>query len=86
MEAGKTMIAESDCITCHSMDERKIGPPFIQIAGKYSITESTVDRLAKKIITGGPGKWGTVPMTPHPNLTEEDAKTIVKYILSLKKQ
>ena len=62
-----------------------IGPAYSDVAAKYSpAADTTVNRLVKKIITGGSGIWGTVPMTPHPALKEEDVKTIVTYILTLK--
>jgi cytochrome c len=83
---GAKLIAGSDCGTCHKVDQKVIGPSFNDVAAKYAgATDATVDTLANKIIKGGSGNWGTVPMTPHPALTPADAQTIVKYILSLKK-
>ena len=79
-------IRESDCLTCHSLNEKMIGPAFMQVSSRYDSTDATINRLARKIISGGLGEWGNVPMTPHPKLTEEEARTIVKYILSLKNQ
>jgi cytochrome c len=84
------MIAASDCTTCHRLHEASsgssIGPAYDQVAAKYSpAQDSTVDRLVKKVISGGSGIWGTVPMTPHPTLKADDVKTIVTYILALKK-
>lgn len=82
-QAGLALEAKSDCATCHKLDEKLVGPSFREIAAKY--TESDVDMLADKVINGGAGNWGQVPMTPHPQLSKDDAKTIVKYILLLKK-
>lgn len=84
------MIAASDCTTCHRLHQAgegsSIGPAYDQVAAKYSpAADSTVDRLVKKVISGGSGIWGTVPMTPHPTLKTDDVKTIVTYILALKK-
>ncbi len=89
-DKGLDLIAASDCTTCHRLQKESsgasIGPAYSEVAAKYSpAADTTVDRLVKKIITGGSGVWGTVPMTPHPALKPEDAKTIVTYILSLKK-
>ena len=81
--AGAELIAKSDCGTCHKEQEKLIGPAFIDVAKKYSASD--VDSLADKIIKGGSGHWGTVPMSAHASLSMDDAKTIVKYILSLKK-
>ena len=84
------LIAGSDCTTCHRLNQASsgsnIGPAYDQVAAKYNpAADSTVDRIVKKVISGGSGIWGTVPMTPHPQLKPEDVKTMVTYILSLKK-
>jgi cytochrome c len=66
--------------------ERKIvGPSYADVAAKYESTEENVAMLAKKVIEGGVGVWGEVPMPPHPALSEEDAKDMVRYVLLLKK-
>ena|SRR5438309_1366515 len=80
---GAQLIAKSDCSTCHKEQERLIGPAFAEIAKKYS--SSDVDSLANKVIKGGAGHWGTVPMSPHPSISMDDARTMVKYVLSVKK-
>ena len=84
------LIAGSDCTTCHRLHQAEsgssIGPAYDQVASKYSpAADTTVDRLVKKVIAGGSGIWGTTPMTPHPQLKPDDVKTMVTYILSLKK-
>lgn len=83
---GKTLLAKSDCITCHRINETLIGPKYIDIANKYAKSENgmIVTYLANKIIDGGKGNWGEVPMTPHPNLSLDDAESMVIYILDLK--
>ena len=83
------LIGASDCTTCHRLNKKSsgasIGPAYTDVAAKYSpAADTTVDRLVKKVISGGSGTWGTVPMTPHPALKPEDVKTMVTYILSLK--
>jgi cytochrome c len=87
---GLELIGASDCTTCHRLDKAgsgaSIGPAYSEVADKYSpAADSTVNRLVKKIIAGGSGVWGTVPMTPHPSIPEPDVKEMVKYILTLKK-
>lgn len=79
------LMAAADCYTCHKADVKVIGPAFADIAAKYPSTPANIDTLANKIIKGGKGNWGEVPMTPHPNIALTDAKTIVTYILTLKK-
>ncbi|HTD42209.1 MAG TPA: c-type cytochrome [Mucilaginibacter sp.] len=81
--AGAQLIAKADCGTCHKEKEKLIGPAFADVANKY--TSADVDTLASKIIKGGSGHWGTVPMAPHPTISVDDAKSMVNYILSLKK-
>jgi cytochrome c len=83
--AGLEMIRKSDCFMCHSIKEELTGPSFSEIAMKYDLTADNLDKLSKKIIKGGNGAWGQVYMIPHPQLSGTDAKTIVKYILLLKK-
>jgi len=79
------IIASSDCLTCHKVSEKNIGPAYTEVALKYENTEANVDSLAHKIIHGGTGVWGQVPMTPHPGLSLDSAREVVRYILSLKK-
>jgi cytochrome c len=86
---GLELIGASDCTTCHRLHKEaagaSIGPSYSEVAAKYSpAADTTVDRLVKKIIDGGNGVWGTVPMTPHPALAPADVKEMVTYILSLK--
>ena len=82
---GAKLIAASDCLTCHKIDAKVIGPAYKDVAAKYPATEANIDSLANKVIKGGSGVWGATPMTGHPALSIDDAKTMVKYILSLKK-
>jgi cytochrome c len=89
-EKGLELIGASDCTTCHRLDKASsganIGPAYSEVAAKYSpAADSTVDRLVQKIIKGGQGVWGITPMTPHGALPPADVKTMVTYILSLKK-
>jgi len=87
---GLELIGASDCTTCHRLEASSqgvsTGPAYSEVAAKYApAADTTVNRLVEKIIKGGSGVWGTVPMTPHPALAEADVKEMVKYILSLKK-
>ncbi len=81
---GKEMITKSDCLTCHKVDGKIIGPSYTDVANKYTATDANIDLLASKIINGGSGTWGEIPMAPHPTIGTDDAKEMVKYILSLK--
>lgn len=79
---GAGLMAAADCNTCHKPDTKLVGPSLKDIATKY--TEADVDKLADKVIKGGSGSWGEVAMTPHPSISKDDAKEMVKYILTQK--
>lgn len=81
---GKELIAGQDCATCHKETEKVIGPSFKEIAAKYPATDANIATLADKIIKGGSGNWGEIPMAPHAGVPKEDAVEMVKYILSVK--
>ncbi|NTS41779.1 cytochrome c class I [Flavisolibacter sp. BT320] len=83
---GLALIGQSDCLTCHKVSEKVIGPSYQEVADRYAGQAGIEDSLAGKIINGGAGVWGQVPMTPHPNLSHDDAVAMVKYILLLKQQ
>lgn len=83
-DEGLKLIEGTDCLTCHKVDAKLIGPSYQEVAEKYS--EADLDMLAQKIIDGGKGNWGEIPMTAHTGLSKDNAKLMVKYILSLKKQ
>ena len=88
-EKGLELIGASDCTTCHRLHKTdpgaNIGPYYGEVAAKYApAADTTIDRLVHKIIAGGNGVWGAVPMTPHPALAPADVKEMVTYILSLK--
>ena len=82
--AGLELIGNSDCTVCHKIEEKNIGPSYKEVAAKYKPTRATIDTLVKKIIEGGTGVWGQVPMTPHPGLSNADAQKMVQCILSMK--
>ena len=84
-QKGLQITANSDCFTCHKIDEKNIGPAWRDVANKYAGQDTAVKYLAKKIIEGGAGVWGTVPMAAHPTFTQEEAETVAKYVLLLKK-
>lgn len=82
---GKALIEASDCRTCHKDDVKLIGPGYQEVAKKYENNDANVKKLAEKIIKGGQGVWGEIPMSGHPNVSQEDAEAMVKYILAMKK-
>ena len=82
---GKALIEGSDCRTCHKDDTKLIGPSYVDVAKKYENNAQNVKLLAEKVMKGGSGVWGEIPMAGHPNLKAEDAEAMVTYILSMKK-
>lgn len=82
--SGSQLIAANDCLTCHKIDEKSVGPSYTQIANRYEDNQGNVENLANKIIKGGKGLWGTVAMTPHPTVSEPQAQKMARYILSLR--
>lgn len=79
---GKALIASSDCLACHNEHNKLVGPSYADVAKKYK--EADIPHLVKKIIDGGAGAWGEIPMSPHPTLAPDDAEAMVKYILTVK--
>lgn len=84
-ERGKVLVSYSDCYTCHKEDQRSKGPAFKDIAKRYPVNKVYIEMLAQKVIIGGSRSWGYSIMDPHPNLSLEDAKMMVTYIMSMKK-
>lgn len=83
---GKALIDGSDCKSCHLIDQRSAGPAYKDVAKKYEKQEGAADQLAAKIIKGGAGVWGTTEMAAHPQITVDDARKMVDYIMSLGKE
>jgi cytochrome c len=83
VQEGKALIEGSDCRACHANEQRLVGPSYVEVAERYQGEEGAVDMLAGKIIEGGAGNWGEIPMSPHPQIAREDAAKMVHYIMSL---
>src|SRR5215218_11122289 len=66
---GLALIGQSDCLTCHKVSEKVVGPAYQEVAARYAGKPGIEDSLANKIIHGGAGNWGQVPMTAHPQLS-----------------
>lgn len=77
------ILARSDCRGCHSETSRLVGPAFREVADRYRARPEAAQPLARKIVAGGSGVWGTTAMPPHPALTPAEANSLVEYVLSL---
>jgi len=80
---GKQMVASLDCKSCHSLDKESVGPTYLAIAERYSDRRQSEKSLIDKVINGGSGNWGERAMSPHPELSVDEAADMVNYILSL---
>lgn len=84
INAGGKLIAVNDCLNCHQIDRKSIGPSYRQIAEKYNLNQGNIENLATAVIKGSKGLWGNAAMTPHPRLSYEEAEAMCRYILSLR--
>jgi cytochrome c len=80
---GRRLIELSDCKACHSIDKKSVGPAYIDVAKKYKDGFEVEGTLVNKIIKGGGGVWGEQAMAAHPQISKDDAREMIKYILSL---
>lgn len=84
MMIGVALIAASDCKACHTIDRKSVGPTYLQVSERYKGQQDAVSKLATKIIAGGGGAWGTESvMSAHPQVGQQEAEEMVKYILSI---
>lgn len=81
---GGLLMSKSDCLSCHKPQVKLIGPSFVDIEKKYPATEKNYAMLIEKVIKGGSGNWGPMPMSPHNDLAPKDARKMIMYILSTK--
>jgi cytochrome c len=82
--APEKLAQSSGCMTCHGVDKKIIGPAYKDVANKYRGNKGAEADLIKKVKAGGKGVWGDIPMPPNAHVKDEDIKTIVQWILSLK--
>ncbi len=80
--ASPELARSKNCVACHSAERKMIGPAFKAIAEKYANDPTAVKSLSEKVIKGGSGVWGPMPMPPQPNVTPEEAETLATWILS----
>jgi len=83
MADAEALAKAKGCYACHEVNAKKVGPAFKDVTKKYAGQSNAVDELAKKIKNGGSGVWGSVPMPPQ-NVTDEEAKKLAEWVLSLK--
>ncbi|GIZ53901.1 cytochrome c-551 [Noviherbaspirillum aridicola] len=82
--ANAELAKAKNCMACHSVDKKMVGPAYKDVAAKYAGQKGIEDKLAQKVIKGSKGAWGDIPMPPNANVNEAEAQTLVKWILSQK--
>ena len=74
---------DKGCLACHQIDKKVVGPAYKEVAAKYRTDKNALPKLVKKVREGGQGVWGQVPMPPN-QVSEKEAETLVKWVLSRK--
>ena len=82
--ADEALAKSKNCMACHAVDKKLVGPSYKDVAKKYSGDAKAVDALAVKIVKGGSGVWGAIPMPANPQVSEADAKKLAAWVLSQK--
>ncbi len=82
--ADMQLATAKNCMACHAADKKLVGPSYKDVAAKYAGQKDAADKLALKVIKGGAGAWGPVPMPANPQVSEAEAKKLVAWILTQK--
>ncbi len=82
--ANADLAQKKNCMACHAVDKKVIGPAYKDVAAKYAGQPDAVNKLAQKVMKGGSGVWGVIPMPANPQVSEAEATQIVQWILSTK--
>ena len=82
--ASADLAKAKNCMACHAVGNKVVGPAFKDVAAKYSGQGDAEDKLTQKVLKGGSGVWGPVPMPANAQVSESEARTLVKWVLSLK--
>lgn len=82
--ADLALATAKSCMACHAMDKKVVGPSYKEVAAKYAGQKDAVDKLAGKIMKGGGGVWGPVPMPANAQVSEADAKKLAAWVLTVK--
>jgi cytochrome c len=83
-DAGADLAKSKNCLACHAVDHKVVGPAYKDVAARYAGQKGIEDKLVQKVLKGSSGAWGPVAMPPNTQVTEAEAHTLVKWILSQK--
>ena len=81
--AQADLAQKKNCMACHAVDKKVLGPAFKDVAAKYAGQKDAADKLAAKVVKGGVGAWGNIPMPANAQVTDAEAKQLVGWILTL---
>lgn len=82
--ADQALATAKNCMACHAVDKKLVGPAYKEVAKKYAGDKAAADKLAAKVMKGGSGVWGAIPMPANPQVNEAEAKKLVAWVLSQK--
>ena len=82
--ANEALARKNDCLGCHAVAVKLVGPAFKEVAAKYAGQGDAVELLVASVRNGSVGKWGELPMPAHPKLSAGDAKKLVEWVLKAK--
>ena len=82
--ANADLAQKKNCMACHATDKKLVGPAYKEVAAKYAGQKDAVAKLTDKVMKGGTGVWGQVPMPANPQVTAAEAKTLVTWVLTVK--
>lgn len=82
--ANADLAQKKNCMACHAVDKKVLGPAFKDVAAKYAGQKDAVDKLTQKVLKGGSGAWGAVPMPANAQVTEAEARQLVQWVLTQK--
>ncbi|HVQ61482.1 MAG TPA: c-type cytochrome [Burkholderiales bacterium] len=81
---AQQLLKDKACLSCHQLDKKLVGPAYKDVAAKYKARKDAEAYLASKIKGGSTGVWGPIPMPPNGTVNDEEAKTLAKYVMTLK--
>ena len=82
--ADQALATAKNCMACHAVDKKLVGPAYKDVAAKYAGDKTAVDKLAAKIVKGGSGVWGPVPMPANAQVNDAEAKKLAAWIMTVK--
>lgn len=82
--ANADLAKAKNCMACHSVDNKVVGPAYKDVAKKYAADKTAENKLVQKVMKGGSGTWGAIPMPANPQVSEAEARTLVKWVLATK--